>query len=64
MVAGLEYFRDWFAGFEDCYTLIGGAACDLWMGERGFEFRATGDLDIVLVFDGQRPDFVTRLGPL
>ena len=61
MVAGLEYFRDWFAGFEDCYTLIGGAACDLWMGDHGFEFRATGDLDIVLVFDGKRPDFVTRL---
>jgi hypothetical protein len=61
MVAGLEFFRDAFKGFEDCYTLIGGAACDLWMDEQGLEFRATKDLDIVLVFDGQRPDFVARL---
>ena len=61
MVKGLELFRDWFAGFEDCYTLIGGAACDLWMEERGLEFRLTKDLDIVLVFDGQRADFVRKL---
>jgi hypothetical protein len=60
MVRGLELFRDWFSGFEDCYALIGGAACDLWMNEQGLEFRATRDLDIVLAFDGQRPDFVTR----
>jgi hypothetical protein len=61
MVNGLELFRDAFAGFKDCYTLIGGAACDLWMGEQGLEFRATRDLDIVLAFDGQRPDFVAHL---
>jgi hypothetical protein len=60
MVKGLEIFREWFADFADCYALIGGAACDLWMGERGLEFRATKDLDIVLVFDGQRPDFIRR----
>jgi hypothetical protein len=61
MVKGLELFRDFFRGYEDCYTLIGGAACDLWMGELGLKFRATKDLDVVLVFDGQRPDFVKRL---
>jgi hypothetical protein len=61
MVKGLELFRDWFVGFADCYTLIGGAACDLWMGERGLEFRATKDLDLVLAFEDQRPDFVGRL---
>ena len=32
MVKGLALFRDWFAGFEDCYALIGGAACELcWL---------------------------------
>ena len=60
MVSGLEFFREWFNGFEDCYTLIGGAACDLWMDEQGLEFRATKDLDIVLAFDGLRPDFFKR----
>ena len=61
MVKGIGLFRDWFKDFTDCYTLIGGGACDLWMGERGLEFRATGDLDIVLAFEGQRPDFVKHL---
>jgi hypothetical protein len=61
MVKGLDLFREWFKGFTDCYTLIGGGACDLWMGERGLEFRATKDLDIVLAFEGQRPDFVEHL---
>jgi hypothetical protein len=61
MVKGLELFRDWFAGFEDCYALIGGAACDLWMGERGLDFRATKDLDIVLAFENERPAFGKKL---
>ena len=38
MVKGLDVFRDWFNGFESCYTLIGGAACDLWMGDRDLGF--------------------------
>jgi hypothetical protein len=61
MVKGLDLFRDWFKDFADCYTLIGGGACDLWMGERGLDFRATKDLDIVLAFEGQRADFVAHL---
>ncbi len=51
MVNGLEYFLAHFAGFENHYILIGGTACDLWMGEFGLEFRVTKDLDIVLVAD-------------
>ena len=61
MVKGLDLFRDWFSKFTDCYTLIGGCACDLWMGERGLEFRATKDLDIVLAFEGRRAAFVKHL---
>jgi hypothetical protein len=49
-----------FAGFEDCFILIGGTACDLWMGEKGIPFRATKDLDIVLVADALRPEFFKR----
>ncbi|MBQ9302763.1 hypothetical protein [Butyrivibrio sp.] len=26
MVAGIDSFKDKFRGFEDCYTVIGGAA--------------------------------------
>ena len=37
--------------------LIGGTACDLWMGERALDFRATKDLDMVLVVEALRPEF-------
>ena len=48
MVKGLDKFREHFAGFGDCYVLIGGAASDLVMDQAGAGFRATKDLDIVL----------------
>ena len=33
MVEGINSFREKFRGFEDCYTVIGGAACDILMSE-------------------------------
>jgi hypothetical protein len=57
MVEGLAVFRDRFRGLDDCYVLIGGTACDLWMGERALDFRATKDLDMVLVVEALRPEF-------
>ena len=48
MVIGLDRFREHFAGHEDNYALIGGAACDIVFGEAGLPFRATRDFDIVL----------------
>ncbi len=32
MVTGLERFIDHFQNFTDVFVLIGGTACDLWMG--------------------------------
>ena len=57
MVGGLRRFTDHFRGFEDSYVLIGGAACDLWLSERGVPFRATKDLDLVLVVEALTPAF-------
>jgi hypothetical protein len=48
MVVGIDKFREHFAGHEDQYVLIGGAACDLIFADAGLEFRATKDLDVVL----------------
>ena len=48
MIKGLDRFREYFAGHEDSYALIGGAACDILFGETGLPFRATKDFDIVL----------------
>ena len=59
-VKGLDYFVKYFAGMDDCFILIGGAACDLWMGEQGLEFRATKDLDLVVVTETLRKEFFVR----
>ena len=48
MIVGIDKFREHFAGHEDQYAIIGGAACDLLFDEAGLEFRATKDIDIVL----------------
>lgn len=60
MVEGLARFRDHFKGLEDCYVLIGGAACELWMRESGLEFRTTQDLDLVVLVEALRPEFFAR----
>lgn len=57
MVIGLEYFKECFRGFENQYAIIGGTACDLLMSEEGMEFRATKDIDIVLIIEAMTPEF-------
>lgn len=48
MIKGIDLFRKHFAGLDEQYILIGGAACDIQMSQTPFPFRATHDLDIVL----------------
>ena len=60
MVKGIDLFAKHFEGFEDSYVLIGGAACDLWMKTKGMPFRATRDLDIVIVVEALNTDFVKK----
>lgn len=51
MVRGIESFREWFQGYEEQYTIIGGTACDLLMTSEGLNFRATKDIDLVLIIE-------------
>jgi hypothetical protein len=60
MVKGIDLFAEHFKGFEDSYVLIGGSACDLWMQSRGLRFRATKDLDIVIVVEALNSGFVKK----
>lgn len=62
MVIGLNSFISHFRDFADCYTVIGGAACDILMSEAGLEFRATKDVDMILVLEdpGQFTGFAER----
>ena len=50
-VIGLDLFAERFAEHSDKYVLIGGSACFLNFDEIGIDFRATKDLDIVLILD-------------
>ena len=62
MVKGLDSFIAQFRDFTDCYTVIGGAACDILMSEAGLEFRATKDVDMILILEdpGQFTGFAER----
>lgn len=57
MVVGMELFRDKLKGFEDCYTVIGGAACDILMSEAEIDFRLTKDIDMILILEDKKVEF-------
>ena len=60
MVIGLGSFKEWFHKYEKYYVLIGGTACDLLMSEIGAEFRATRDIDMVLIAETLDAEFGVR----
>jgi hypothetical protein len=60
MVYGLDSFTEFFKGYENRYVFIGGTACELVLEERGEDFRATKDLDIVLLAEALDSSFVDR----
>ncbi|SEH88657.1 hypothetical protein [Pseudomonas asplenii] len=59
-VRGLDVFGRHFREFRDRYVLIGGVASALAMEEVGERFRATKDLDIVLVIEALDAGFVAH----
>lgn len=60
MVRGIESFREWFKGYEEQYAIIGGTACDLLMADEGLSFRATKDIDLVLIIEAVNASFGRR----
>lgn len=57
MITGYEKFKERFAGFEGQYVLIGGTACDIIMENEELPFRATKDIDIVLLVEAITVEF-------
>ena len=57
MVKGIESFRTKFMDYTDCYTIIGGAACDILMSEEDLSFRATKDIDMILLLEDRYQEF-------
>ena len=60
MVRGLDSFKDWFRGYKEQYVIIGGTACDLLMSDSGLGFRATKDIDLVLIVEAIDAGFARR----
>ncbi|WP_282366541.1 hypothetical protein [Pseudomonas sp. PS02290] len=57
-IRGLEVFGAAFSAYREQFVLIGGVASWLTMDEAGQSFRATKDLDIVLVIEALNAEFV------
>jgi len=57
---GLYTFSEFFKDFTDSYIIIGGAACHDYFEQEGITFRATRDIDVVLVVEVVNDDFIAR----
>lgn len=57
MVNGFTTFKEQFRGYEDQYVIIGRTACDLIMESEELPFRATKDIDIVLIVESMTAEF-------
>lgn len=51
MLNRISYFCEHFAEFKDSFVLIGGSACTVWYAHHRHPFRATEDLDVVLIIE-------------
>jgi hypothetical protein len=60
MIKGLKVFRDYFSDFNEQYVIIGGAACDIVFEEADSSFRATKDIDMVLIVEALTSEFGQR----
>lgn len=60
MVKGIDSFREHFKGYDDCYTVIGGAACDILMSDADMDFRVTKDIDMILILEDRQTEFAKR----
>lgn len=70
MVKGLARFREHFRDRTDAFVVIGGVACDEWLGAQGLPFRPTKDIDrsrppsVSTIGSASRPDTVPNRGPI
>jgi hypothetical protein len=60
MVRGLDKFKEYFEKYPNSYVIIGGAACDIIIGDASLIPRATKDIDMVLTVEAVNPDFIKQ----
>ena len=61
MVIGFDRFREAFQDFAENYIVIGGSACDWLFTSRNAQFRATKDIDLVVVAERMSPAFAAMI---
>lgn len=60
-VNGIGKIQEYFKGHEDSYCIIGGTACYLNFHELGLNFRATRDIDLVVITNNNDEAFIKQL---
>ncbi len=60
MINKIKNFCSFFDDYQDCYTLLGGAACTIWYMNHQPAFRPTMDVDVVLILEAINPAFMAR----
>lgn len=56
-MTGIETFKKFFKGHTSEYVIIGGTACELLMQADDLSFRATKDIDLVLIIETLTKEF-------
>lgn len=57
MVNGLDVFAEKFRDCLDSFIIVGGTACSLAMNEAGIGFRATNDIDMIVIAENMSSNF-------
>ena len=57
MVNGLDIFAERFKDYSDNFIIVGGTACSLAMTDAGINFRATNDIDMIVIVEELSSDF-------
>jgi hypothetical protein len=60
VVKGIQKFREHFRDYPESLVVMGGVACDEWLGTQGLAFRPTKDVDVVILLEALTPAFVER----
>ena len=57
MVNGLDIFAERFKDYSDNFIIVGGTACSLAMTDAGINFRATNDIDMIVIVEELSANF-------
>ena len=59
---GLEHFKEHFKDYKNQYVIIGGTAASINLHNAGVSFRSTKDLDVVIIIEALKKEFVDSFG--